>query len=202
MVWFWFSVISILILAVLAFFWAARIRKQRLEQKLRLEITNQGNVESHFQLRVEELTGQLEFRYTCAGSRLPEVFEMDPAGQVAGRQPPAAQPAPAGSGVQGISEGSKCVESEFYCRQHTHINRFDFTAQPRNSLFTGRQPALPGTGAGHPGPASLQSGGFTGPWNRGTIHRRLLQSPRILLSQLRCMDSPGSKLPRSHQDSS
>jgi hypothetical protein len=113
MVWFWFSVISILILAVLAFLWAARIRKQRLEQKLRLEITNQGNVESHFQLRVEELTGQLEFRFTCAGSRLPEVFEIDPAGQVAGRQPLTAQPATTGSGVKASQKAQNAMNLSF-----------------------------------------------------------------------------------------
>ena len=42
MFWFWFSVISILILTGLAIFWAVRLRRQRLERKLRLELSNQG----------------------------------------------------------------------------------------------------------------------------------------------------------------
>jgi hypothetical protein len=86
MFWFWFSVIIILILTGLAIFWAVRSRRLRLERKLRLEIVNQGNVESHFQLRVEELSGGLEFRFTHGGNRLPEVIEPFSQAPAAGQQ--------------------------------------------------------------------------------------------------------------------
>jgi hypothetical protein len=75
MSWFWFSVIVILILAFLAFYGAVRLRRRRFEHRLRLEITNQGNVESHYQLQAEEWSGQLQFRFTSGGNRLPEVID-------------------------------------------------------------------------------------------------------------------------------
>jgi hypothetical protein len=114
MFWFWLSVISILILTGLAIFWAVRLRKRRLERKLRLEITNDGNVQSHFQLRAEELGGQLEFRFTQGGIRLPEVLELNPAapavGLPVGRPTP---PGPAGSGLTSAQKAQKTMSLSY-----------------------------------------------------------------------------------------
>ena len=112
MFWFWFSVISILILTGLAIFWAVRLRRQRLERKLRLELSNKGNVESHFQLRVEELSGQLEFRFTYGGNRLPEVIE--PARQASSGEQPVmvqSQSSQKSSGGSGMNVSGKAQKT-------------------------------------------------------------------------------------------
>ncbi len=76
--YFWLSVILILALTVLAVLWAMRARRRRLEKRLRLEISNQGNTESRYQLQAEDLTGGLRFHFLQDGSRLPELVVAGP----------------------------------------------------------------------------------------------------------------------------
>jgi hypothetical protein len=71
--------ISTFELAVLLALWgwlgaaagAAFIRKKRTERELQVQITNQGNVESGYQLRVEEPSGAMQVRFYYNRKRLP-----------------------------------------------------------------------------------------------------------------------------------
>jgi hypothetical protein len=99
---FWLSVILILAFTALALVWAVSTRRRRLEKKLKLEISNQGNTESRFQLQAEDLTGGLDFRFLQEGSRLPEVILGNqapaPTAQPVERYQPQPQPESAAPG--------------------------------------------------------------------------------------------------------
>ncbi len=79
--WVIVCVIVILCLAGFATIGVIRLRRKRLEKSLKLEITNQGNVDCRFQLRAEDQTGGLSFQFMQNGARLSEWAEDNGAGQ-------------------------------------------------------------------------------------------------------------------------
>lgn len=76
---YWFLLIFIVLLMVAGMLLAASLRKRYLQRTVLLELVNQGNVRSRYQLRAADWAGALAFRFSLAGDRLPvvEVFEGD-----------------------------------------------------------------------------------------------------------------------------
>jgi hypothetical protein len=64
-------VVGIVVVTAIALVIVARLRKKRLQRELLLEISNQGNVESRYELRAEDPNGALEFQFSAGGQRLP-----------------------------------------------------------------------------------------------------------------------------------
>jgi hypothetical protein len=62
----------VIIVAAVAMFVIARWQKKGLQKNLRLEIRNQGNVPSHYELEAEDPDGVLAFEFRSAGVRLSE----------------------------------------------------------------------------------------------------------------------------------
>jgi hypothetical protein len=73
----WVSVSIILIATVLAILWTVSFRKRRLLSSLRIEIENQGNVDSRYQLLAEDPLGGLTFKFYQNGEPLPGVMKSD-----------------------------------------------------------------------------------------------------------------------------
>lgn len=109
MIEFWFLVIVIGLAMMVAMIVAARLRKVHLQRKVRLEIVNQGNMRSRYQLRAGDPAGELTFDFSLNGDPLPEqaVFDEDlgvevPADAPALPSAPTAQPAPSSApGAEG-----------------------------------------------------------------------------------------------------
>jgi hypothetical protein len=83
-------VVITVIVAVVAVVATARFRKKRLQKRVRLEIVNQGNVRSRYQLRAEAPEGALMFRFMLGGDSLPEVGVAAAAAEVAQPSAPVA----------------------------------------------------------------------------------------------------------------
>ena len=73
----WVSVSIVLIATVLAILWTVSFRKRRLLSSLRIEIENQGNIDSRYQLRAEDSLGGLKFQFYQGGEPLPGVLKPD-----------------------------------------------------------------------------------------------------------------------------
>jgi hypothetical protein len=71
------SVIAVIVAASAALGVVAVYRRQRIARRVRMELTNLGNVESRYQVRAEDPENSLEFQFTLHGSRLlpPRVTE-------------------------------------------------------------------------------------------------------------------------------
>jgi hypothetical protein len=79
----WFVVAMIIICTAMAMIVAALIRDRRLERIVRVEITNQGNVSSRYQLRAQDPEGVLSATFMKDGDPLPglDFFVDDPEDQ-------------------------------------------------------------------------------------------------------------------------
>jgi hypothetical protein len=77
------SAVAVFILTILALVVVSGLRRRRLEQRIRLEITNQGNVQSRYGLRAEDPEGALRFQFSLDGRSLPlqATLEADEASQ-------------------------------------------------------------------------------------------------------------------------
>lgn len=80
----------VILLTVVALVAISRLRRKRVERRLRLEVTNEGNVRSRYELRAEDPVGALNFRFSIQGASL---------GEEAKAEPTAAAPQPSPSGV-------------------------------------------------------------------------------------------------------
>ena len=76
----WVSVIVVLIAIVLAILWVVSIRKRRLVSNLRVEIENQGNIDSRYQLLAEDPLGGLEFHFYRNGEPLQVLMKSNDKG--------------------------------------------------------------------------------------------------------------------------
>jgi hypothetical protein len=99
----WVFAIAIVVAAAAALWAVARVRKSRLQKRVRLEITNEGNVQSRYDLRAEDSQGALYFEFILDGDSLP-VYGSVAAGKSAeagesGRSAPPSPAAKAG-GIQ------------------------------------------------------------------------------------------------------
>lgn len=81
----WLLVIVIGVVMLMAMLAAAWLRQRHLQRKVRLEIVNQGNVRSRYQLRAADPASDLSFGFSLGGDPLPEqaVFDEDLEGEVA-----------------------------------------------------------------------------------------------------------------------
>jgi hypothetical protein len=66
----WVLGIAVVVAAAVALVLVARVRKARLQARVRLEISNEGNIESCYDLRAEDPQGVLQFRFTLNGDSL------------------------------------------------------------------------------------------------------------------------------------
>jgi hypothetical protein len=73
----WVSVGIVVIATVLAIFWTVSIRKRRLLSSLQIEIENQGNVDSRYQLLAEDPLGGLTFKFFYNGEPLQTIVKSD-----------------------------------------------------------------------------------------------------------------------------
>jgi hypothetical protein len=92
-----FIVVVTVVAAVVAAVLVARLRKKRLQKRFRLEVANQGNVRSRYQLRAEDPEKALSFRFVVGGNSLPQLDLPDSAAKVTHAGIPAsAEALPAG----------------------------------------------------------------------------------------------------------
>jgi hypothetical protein len=66
------SVLVVLVLAIIAVVAVARLQRRGLRRRLLLEITNQGNLRSRYNLKAEDPTGNLRFEFSLEGDTLPD----------------------------------------------------------------------------------------------------------------------------------
>jgi hypothetical protein len=101
--------VAVAVVTAVAILVVARVQKARLQKKVRLEITNAGNVKSRYNLRAEELQGALRFRFILDGDSLP-VHTAAAAGRSTAGQPAPARTAARGrdkTGSQGKAGGAR-----------------------------------------------------------------------------------------------
>jgi hypothetical protein len=67
----WVLGIAVVVAAVVAVVVVGRVRKARLQARVRLELHNEGNVRSRYDLRAEEPEGVLRFEFSLGGDSLP-----------------------------------------------------------------------------------------------------------------------------------
>jgi hypothetical protein len=103
--------IIIVILSIVALAITARVRKQRLERRIRVELTNQGNIGSRYELRGDDPDGVLAFHFALRGDTLP-VGRMaeEKEGRKTGLTPVAA-PTPEETGKPGAGLQEKAGEA-------------------------------------------------------------------------------------------
>jgi len=70
--WLWFVVVAVALVASVAMVLVARWQRKSLQRKLCLEISNQGNVPSRYELRADDPYGALKFQFALRGDRLPQ----------------------------------------------------------------------------------------------------------------------------------
>ena len=58
----WMLGIAVVLMAAVAMVVAARLRRLRLQSRVRLEVSNVGNVKSRYNLRAEDPQGLLQFQ--------------------------------------------------------------------------------------------------------------------------------------------
>ena len=95
--WTWFLLMAMGLVvgaAIVAAVVIARLQKQNLHRKLRLEIANRGNVPARYELRGEDPQGALAFEFSLGDDPLP-LSDPAPAEQAAPAAPAAAPAAPA-----------------------------------------------------------------------------------------------------------
>lgn len=101
--------VAVAVVTAVAILVVARVQKARLQKKVRLEITNAGNVKSRYNLRAEEPQGALRFRFILDGDSLP-VHTAAAAGRSTAGQPAVARTAARGrdkAGSQGKAGGAR-----------------------------------------------------------------------------------------------
>jgi hypothetical protein len=77
----WYVAIAVVVITGVLLIIVARERRKHLRKRVRLEIANQGNVQSRYQLRAEDPDGDLEFQFTLDGDQLPEQIVFGASGQ-------------------------------------------------------------------------------------------------------------------------
>lgn len=77
----WYVAIAVVVITGVLLIIVARERRKHLRKRVRLEIANQGNVQSRYQLRAEDPDGDLEFQFTLDGDQLPEQIFFGASGQ-------------------------------------------------------------------------------------------------------------------------
>jgi hypothetical protein len=99
----WVLGVAIVVAAAVALVVAGRVQKSCLQARVRLEICNEGNIKSCYDLRAEDPQGILQFQFTLDGDSLPVhgsvAAAQSPTGREAGRQVPS-KPAPETGGVR------------------------------------------------------------------------------------------------------
>jgi len=93
----WVLGIAAVVAAAVAVVVVGRVRKARLQARVRLELNNVGNVQSRYDLRAEDPQGVLRFQFILDGDRLPVHGQVTAPKAPAGRQAP---PAPKTAGVR------------------------------------------------------------------------------------------------------
>jgi hypothetical protein len=115
------SAVVVCILTILALVVVSALRRRRLQQRVRLEITNGGNIQSCYALRAEDPEGALKFQFSLDGRSLPrqaaleaeEASRRKATGQAGSRragtgptQDPSQQPAQGGGPAGGIVQAA------------------------------------------------------------------------------------------------
>lgn len=72
-----YIVLLILVTCLILMVTAAIIRQRLIRRRIRIKITNRGNVECKYFLRAESHTGSLEFRFSSGGKELPTQWIID-----------------------------------------------------------------------------------------------------------------------------
>ena len=67
----WVLGIAVVAAAAVAVVVVSRVRKARVQARVRLELHNEGNVKSRYDLRAEESQGVLQFEFSLGGDSLP-----------------------------------------------------------------------------------------------------------------------------------
>lgn len=96
----WYVAIAVVVITGVLLIIVARERRKRLHKRVRLEIANQGNVQSRYQLRAEDPDGDLVFQFTLDGDQLPEQIVFGTSRQRA------ETPAPTAIGMPKSAEGA------------------------------------------------------------------------------------------------
>jgi hypothetical protein len=106
MEWVLVIAVAVVVAAAVALFVIARVRRARLQKMVRLEIANEGNVPSCYDLRAEDPQGGLQFQFALDGENLPvhgspggESARARRAAQESG-QPAPSRPKPRTGGIQ------------------------------------------------------------------------------------------------------
>jgi len=137
---FWLIIFLIVILTVVAVILATHQRRRRLEKKIRIELINLGNVESHYHLRAEELTGDLTFQFLQNGTRLPDVLEPVPAQSVsASYAAPAPVKAQGGPGLGDKANKAMGISSLFATLLNTVASIFPSSGMGSSLSKSARQ---------------------------------------------------------------
>jgi len=99
----WVLGIAVVVAAAVAVVVVGRVRKARLQARVRLELHNEGNVKSRYDLRAEEPQGVLQFEFSLGGDSLPVHGHVAAAQAPTKRQAEKAsrdRPAPKSSGAR------------------------------------------------------------------------------------------------------
>ncbi|RPI78265.1 MAG: hypothetical protein EHM41_25675 [Chloroflexi bacterium] len=75
----WFVAFIIFITCLILMVGAAIVRSRLIRRKLKLKITNQGNIDTRYYLRADAPAGSLDFRFSLNGRELPMQMITDPA---------------------------------------------------------------------------------------------------------------------------
>jgi hypothetical protein len=104
------SVLVVLVLAIIAVVAIARLQRRGLRKKLLLEIANQGNLRSRYDLKAEDPTSSLRFEFSLEGDTLPDGSVVGVGRAVDTAEPqqatPSAAPASPGQAAGGMAQSA------------------------------------------------------------------------------------------------